>query len=103
MNFGKKIKAINSKTKQNKAQFNLDRQTAKISILSSGNVCKCEFLTGKAFQFDKIIKKEKLKYLVLVDFFNVLNKFNELKRQKRKDQMHMIKPQNYIMICYNLF
>ena len=47
MNIGEKIKAINYKTKQNKAQFNLDRQTAKISTLSSGNVCKCEFLTGK--------------------------------------------------------
>ena len=30
-----------------KAQYNLDRQTAKISALSSGNLRKYEFLTGK--------------------------------------------------------
>ena len=31
MIISEKIKAINNKTKQNKAQYNLDRQTAKIS------------------------------------------------------------------------
>ena len=40
-------KAINNKIEQNKAQYNLDRQTAKISALSTGNVSKYEFLTGK--------------------------------------------------------
>ena len=34
------IKAINKKIEQNKAQYNLDRQTAKISALLSGNVIK---------------------------------------------------------------
>ena len=34
----KKIKTIDNKIEQNKAQYNLDRQTAKISVLSSGNV-----------------------------------------------------------------
>ena len=42
-----KIKTINDKIEQNKAQYNLDRQTAKISALSSGDVSKYEFLTGK--------------------------------------------------------
>ena len=42
-----KIKATNSKIEQNKAQYNLDRQTAKISALSSGNVSKYEFVTVK--------------------------------------------------------
>ena len=35
-----KIKAINNKIDQNKAQSNLDRQTVKISALSSGYVSK---------------------------------------------------------------
>ena len=43
MSINEKIKAINNKIEQNKAQYNLDRQTAKISILSSGNVSKYEF------------------------------------------------------------
>ena len=47
MSISKKIKTTNNKIEQNKAQFNLDRQTAKISALSSGNVSKREFLTGK--------------------------------------------------------
>ena len=47
MSLSEKIKAIVSKIKQNKAQYNLDRQTAKISALSLGNVSKYEFLTGK--------------------------------------------------------
>ena len=47
MAISKKIKAINNKIKQNKAKYDLGRQTAKISVLSSGNVSKYEFLTGK--------------------------------------------------------
>ena len=42
-----KIKATSNKIKQNKAQYNLDRQTANISVLSSWNVSKYKFLTGK--------------------------------------------------------
>ena len=41
------MKTINNKIKQNKAQFDSDRQTAKISALSSGSVSKYEFITGK--------------------------------------------------------
>ena len=47
MSNSQKIKVINNKIEQNKAQYNLDRQTTKISALSSGNVSKYELLTGK--------------------------------------------------------
>ena len=47
MSISEKIKAINNKIEQNKIQYNLDRQTVKISALSSGNVSKYEFSTGK--------------------------------------------------------
>ena len=47
MSISEKIKAINNKIEQNKAQYDLNRQTAKISALSSGNVTKYEFLTQK--------------------------------------------------------
>ena len=47
ISISEKIKAINNKIKQNNAQYDLDRQTAKISALSSGNVSKHEILTGK--------------------------------------------------------
>ena len=42
MSISENIKAINNKTEQNKGQHNLDRQTAKISALSSGNISKYE-------------------------------------------------------------
>ena len=47
MFISEKIKAIHNKIEQSKAQYNLDRQTTKISALSSGNVSKYEFFTGK--------------------------------------------------------
>ena len=47
MSISEKIKTTDIKIEQNKAQYNLDRQTAKISALSSGNVSKYEFLTSK--------------------------------------------------------
>ena len=47
MSISEKIKAVNKTIKQNKAQYDFDRQTAKISGLSSGNVSKFEFLTSK--------------------------------------------------------
>ena len=43
----KKIKTIDKKIEQNKAQYNLDRQTVMVSALSSGNVGKYEFLAGQ--------------------------------------------------------
>ena len=47
MSISEKIKVIENKMEQNKAQYILDRQTAKISALSSGNVSKYEFLTDE--------------------------------------------------------
>ena len=43
MSIGEKMKAINNKIKQSKAQYHLDRQTANISALSSGNPNKYKF------------------------------------------------------------
>ena len=47
ISISEKIKAINNKIEQNNAQYDLDRQTAKSSALSSGNVSKHEIWTGK--------------------------------------------------------
>ena len=47
MSISEKIKSINNKIDQKKAQYNLNRQTAKISALSSGNVSIYEFLNSK--------------------------------------------------------
>ena len=42
-----KSKSIDNIIEQNKSQYGLKRQTAKISALLSGNVSKYEFLIGK--------------------------------------------------------
>ena len=55
MSISEKIKAINQKIQQNKTQYSLDRQTDKIFDLSSGNVSKYEFLTGKDFLPEKCL------------------------------------------------
>ena len=47
MSISEKIKAINNKIEQNKGQYDLDRQTAKITTLSTGNVSKYRLLTVK--------------------------------------------------------
>ena len=53
MSTSDKIKAIDNKIEQNKAQYNLDRQAAKISALSSRNISKYEFVTSKYFLPEK--------------------------------------------------
>ena len=58
-----KNKEINNKIKKNKAQYNLDRHTATISALPSGNVSKYKFLTGKYFlpEIDSLEKAAPIK------------------------------------------
>ena len=57
MSISKKVKTIDSNIEENNAQHKLDRQTAKISALSSGNVSNYECLTSK----DVLPEKELLK------------------------------------------
>ena len=47
MAVSKKIKTINNKIQLNKAQHNLDRQTAEILALSAENVSKYKCLMGR--------------------------------------------------------
>ena len=44
MTVNDKIKTSDNKIEQSKAQYDLDRQAAKISALSSGNVSKYKFI-----------------------------------------------------------
>ena len=56
MDISEKIKATNNKIKQNRAQYDLDRQTAKIYALSSRSVSKYVFMTCR----DVLPKKDLL-------------------------------------------
>ena len=60
MTITEKIKTINNKVDQNKSQCNLDRQTAKISALSSGNVSRNKLL-NVLLEKDLLEKAAKIK------------------------------------------
>ena len=77
MSISEKIKAINNKIEQNKAQYNLDRQTAAISALSSGNVKKYGFLTCK----DVLSEKDLLEKAATFKRFEYSPLGKELKKQ----------------------
>ena len=77
MSISEKIKEINNKIKQNKAQYDLDWQTAKISALSSGNVSKYEFLTDK----DVLAEKDLLEKAAALKRFEYSPLAKELKKQ----------------------
>ena len=66
-----------NKIKQNKAQYNLDRQTAKNSALSSINLDKYEFLTEK----DVLPEKNLIEKAAEIKRFEYSPFGNELKKQ----------------------
>ena len=67
MTFSEKLKTINNIIEQNRAQYDLDWQTAKILALSSWNVCKYEFLTGE----DVLPEKELLEKAATIKRLNI--------------------------------
>ena len=77
MSISEKIKAINNKIEHNKAQYDLGRQTAKTSALSSGNVSKYEFLSGK----DVLPENDFLEKAVTLRTFEYSPLVKELKTQ----------------------
>ena len=57
------VKILDNKIKANQAQFDLDREAAKISALSSGELEKYEYLTGEDLVYKPdIIQKAKFEY-----------------------------------------
>ena len=65
------IKILNKKIKQNESQYDLDREAAKISALSSNNVDKYELLTGEDLGLKpSTIEQTKFEYSPLGKVFN---------------------------------
>ena len=75
MSISEKIKKTNNKIQQNKAQHDLDWRTTKISALSSENVSKCQFQTGK----DVLPKKDLLEKAATMRRFKYSHLGKELK------------------------
>ena len=63
------IKILDRKIKQNESQYELDREGAKISALSSSNLDKYELLTGEDLGFKpSTIEQAKFQYSSLEHF-----------------------------------
>ena len=87
MSICQKIKGTNNKIKQNTAQYDLDKQTAKISASSSGNVSNYELLTGKNV-------KALLQTDAALKIFEYLPLGKELKKQTSIAEQHYQKFDN---------
>ena len=69
MTIKEQIKILDDKIKQNKADYDLYRQNAKISALSSGKLDKYEYLTGEDLGYrPDSVQKAKLEYSHLGEF-----------------------------------
>ena len=65
------IKILNRKIKQNESQYDLDREAAKISALSSNNFDKYEILTGEDLNLKpSTVGQTKFEYPRLGKIFN---------------------------------
>ena len=65
------IKILEDKIKTNQAQYDLDRLEAKISALSSGELRKYEYLTGKNLGYKpRVVEQVKFDYSPLGKVFN---------------------------------
>ena len=65
------IKILDRKIKQNESQYDLDREAAKISALSSNNLYKYELLTGEDLDLKpSTIEQAKFEYSPLGKIFN---------------------------------
>ena len=63
MTLNEQVKIIDDKIKANKAQYDLDREAAKLFALSSGELEKYEYLTGEDLGYKpKVLEKVKFQY-----------------------------------------
>ena len=68
------IKIIDNSIKANRAHYNLDRLIAKISVLSSGELRKYEYLTGGDLEYrPSVLEQAKFDYSLLGKVFWMIN------------------------------
>ena len=104
MTLTEQVKILDDKIKANKAQYDLDRETAKISALSSGELERQDYLTDEELGYKPdVIQKAKFEFFPPGKVFNKgLDKIDKkeglLKRLKNiegedKEQLDEVKHQ----------
>ena len=82
MTLTKQVEIINDKIKANKAQYDLDRETAKISALPSKGLDKYEYLISEDLGYKPdVIQRAKFKYFPLGEAFNKVFKKDDKNRK----------------------
>ena len=85
---------IDDQIRDEKLQFNINREAAKISALSSGKIHKYEYLTGEDIlpsNQQQIIKQARLSYSPLGKAFEKQIKTTEDQGQKQTDALKDLK------------
>ena len=94
---------INDQIKDEKLQYDINREAAKISALSSGKIRKYEYLTGEDIlpsNQQKIIEQAKFTYSPLGEAFEKQIKTNEDQGEK---QIKAIQDPGQVKIIKNIF
>ena len=92
---------INDQIKDEKLQYNINREAAKISALSSGKIHKYEYLTGEDIlpsNQQQIIEQTKFTYSPLGKAFDKQMKTIKDQGKKQVDALNTLKPDNKITI-----
>ena len=77
------VKILDDKIKANQAQYDFDREAAKISALSSKELDKYEYLTGEDLRYKPdVIQRAKVEYPPLGEAFKKVFKKIDDKNQK---------------------
>ena len=90
-----KIMTINDQIKDGKLQYDIDREAAKISALSSGKIHKYEYLTGEDIlpsNQQQIIEQTKFTYSPLGKAFEKQTKTIEDHGKKQVEVLENLKP-----------
>ena len=83
------LKILDGKIKANQALYNLDRETAKISALSSKELDKYEYLTGEDLGYKPyVVQRARFEYSPLGQTFNKV--FKNMTKIKKSLNMTMI-------------
>ena len=83
MTVADQIKVSDRKIKENEAQYDLDRKTAKLSAMSSNNLDKYEYLTGEDLDYkSSTIQQARFEYSPLGKIFT-----KRLKEEHKKERL----------------
>ena len=96
-----KIMTINDKIRNEKTQYDIDREAAKISVLSSGEIRKYEYLTGEDIlpsNQQQIIQQAKFTYSPLGKAYEKQIKTSYDQGKKQVDALNTLKSNNQLAI-----